>query len=233
MFRQVRGLSTAVVVLVALSVLSDVVVGFGAAYAANTVTGYVNGVVGDAELDLMTTVVTAIEYVSLTLFIASAVVFLVWLWRVRANAESVNHTYGQRAVLWGWLPVVQLWVPRRVVLDVWRASAPVPDLSRAAVNWWWGLWLATLVLNRVVSRMVDRAGSVDDYRNVAVAVLVVAMLDAAEGVLLVVVVQRITGWQSAADFPPAPHPAPVQPAEAPPRVLPPPPAPDPRWARPE
>ena len=45
----------------------------------------------------------------------------------------------------GWIvPVANLWIPRGIVADIHRASAPGEPLPHA-VNWWWGLWLVGLL----------------------------------------------------------------------------------------
>lgn len=76
-----------------------------------------------------------------------AAMFLNWLWRVRDNARAFSGERPRYSGIWvyvGWVvPVMNLWVPRGIVVDVHRASAPgerLPDV----VNWWWGLWLAGL-----------------------------------------------------------------------------------------
>ncbi|MGW6460320.1 DUF4328 domain-containing protein, partial [Streptomyces sp. NPDC055078] len=77
-----------------------------------------------------------------------ALTFLVWLSRVRHNARALSGQPPRYAWPWVWagwiVPVANLWVPRGIVADVHRASAPGEPLPRA-VNWWWGLWLAGML----------------------------------------------------------------------------------------
>lgn len=76
------------------------------------------------------------------------VTFLLWLLRVRENACAMSGQkprYGLPWVYVGWVvPVLNLWVPRVIVADVHRMSAPGERLPRA-VNWWWGLWLVGML----------------------------------------------------------------------------------------
>lgn len=76
-----------------------------------------------------------------------AITFLAWLWRVRDNAHTLSGQPPRYAWPWvyaGWLvPVANLWIPRAIIADIHRASAPGERLPRA-VNWWWGLWLVGL-----------------------------------------------------------------------------------------
>ncbi|MEU6604058.1 DUF4328 domain-containing protein [Streptomyces shenzhenensis] len=73
-----------------------------------------------------------------------AVAFLVWLWRVRDNARTLSGRRPKYHGIWvylGWIvPVVNLWVPRGLVADVHRASAPDRRLP-PVLNVWWALWL--------------------------------------------------------------------------------------------
>lgn len=77
-----------------------------------------------------------------------AITFLIWLSRVRDNAHTLSGQPPRYAWPWiyaGWIvPVANLWVPRGIVADIHRASAPGERLPHA-VNWWWGLWLAGML----------------------------------------------------------------------------------------
>ncbi|MFE2066000.1 MULTISPECIES: DUF4328 domain-containing protein [unclassified Streptomyces] len=76
------------------------------------------------------------------------IAFLVWLGRVRGNARVISGQaprYNGFWVLLGWvIPIANLWIPRGIVADVYRDSAPERRLPRA-VNVWWGLWLVGLL----------------------------------------------------------------------------------------
>lgn len=76
-----------------------------------------------------------------------ALLFLSWLWRARDNARALSGERPRYSAIWvylGWiLPLANLWVPRGLVVDIHRASAPGRRLPRS-VNWWWGLWLIGL-----------------------------------------------------------------------------------------
>ncbi|GAA2503025.1 DUF4328 domain-containing protein [Streptomyces longisporus] len=73
-----------------------------------------------------------------------AIAFLVWTGRVRDNARELSGTRPRYSGLWvyfGWVvPVVNLWFPRGIIADAYRASAPGERLPRS-LNVWWGLWL--------------------------------------------------------------------------------------------
>lgn len=81
-------------------------------------------------------------------FVICAVAFIAWLWRVRDNARALSGQRPKYLGIWvyaGWIvPVMNLWVPRGLVADVHRASAPDRPLP-AVLNVWWALWLVGIL----------------------------------------------------------------------------------------
>jgi hypothetical protein len=126
--------------------------------------------------------------------VIAAVAFIVWLWRARANAELLVGPHGQRLtrewVIGAWIcPVVNLWFPYQVVVDVWRASTPNRDHRDGLVVWWW----MTFLVSWLFTRFITLAGVVD-----TIALIASCALDIASGVLALLVVRRITDWQALA-----------------------------------
>ncbi|MDT0321794.1 DUF4328 domain-containing protein [Streptomyces millisiae] len=91
--------------------------------------------------------------------LATSIVFIIWFHRIRVNAEVFDPA-GQR-MRRGWaigswfVPVVNLWFPKMIANDAWRASTPWGvDPARGVVNAWWVLWL--------LSSLVDFSAQVQD-----------------------------------------------------------------------
>lgn len=80
--------------------------------------------------------------------VVCAIAFVSWLWGVRDNARALSGRPPRYSWPWiylGWVvPIVNLWFPRGIVADIYRASAPDTRLPRS-VNVWWALWLAALL----------------------------------------------------------------------------------------
>ncbi|MFF8288213.1 DUF4328 domain-containing protein [Streptomyces sp. NPDC016309] len=137
--------------------------------------------------------------------VATAVVFVVWLHRVRVNAAVLAPgipTSGAGWAIGGWfVPVVNLWMPRRIVRESWRASGRAPygvhadEEPATVVNVWWALWLLTVFVGRAAAMAYDKADSPE--RLVAAARLMVAAdsLSVAAAVCAVLVVRRLTAMQ--------------------------------------
>ncbi|MGW4561839.1 DUF4328 domain-containing protein [Streptomyces sp. NPDC004561] len=131
---------------------------------------------------------------------AAAVVYLCWLWRVRANAEVFRpdgHRMGRGWTIGGWFcPVVNLWFPRRIVVDVWDASAPWGmRAGRAPVNAWWTLWLLGILAGRIAYTSYSHAGTPAELRDAAGLMLFSDGLDTAAAALAIVVVVLLTRMQ--------------------------------------
>jgi len=133
--------------------------------------------------------------VFVNLMTAAAVVFLVWFSRCRRNARVLSPGAAPQPGVWAvvaWLiPVVNLWVPRGLVLEVHRASSPgttEKGRDEALVNVWWAAWAGHTVL-----ALASQFGG-----GTWPLLVVTEALNLAAAVLAVFVIQRITGLQSAA-----------------------------------
>ncbi|WP_246144658.1 DUF4328 domain-containing protein [Actinacidiphila oryziradicis] len=123
------------------------------------------------------------------------VFFLVWLSRCRRNAE---YLFGASVAPGGWavvvwfIPVINWWVPRQIVLDIERASSGTSQKGgdTVLVNIWWVVWAA----HSAVVLVWDLIG-----RGTSTPVIVVSEgLDIAAAVLAICVIERITALQGAA-----------------------------------
>ncbi|WP_327431161.1 DUF4328 domain-containing protein [Streptomyces sp. NBC_01236] len=143
--------------------------------------------------------------------IATAVVFICWFQRVRVNAEVFgpqDHRMRRAWVVWGWfVPVANLWIPRRIAADIWDASAPLPTLSlgdgsrmpsspHSLLNSWWGLWAAAAVTDRLSSQSMRRADTPDELRSALGLMGVSEVLWITSAVLAVMFVRRLTRMQN-------------------------------------
>ncbi|MBB5628219.1 DUF4328 domain-containing protein [Sphaerisporangium krabiense] len=134
---------------------------------------------------------------------AAGVVFVVWLFRARANAEAMSPLRHRYATLWlvfGWiLPVVSLFVPKGVVDDIWLASQRGPVTVRGRrpglVRLWWTSWLCSTFVAWTVQRVFFRGEDLGDLRGAAVVEVVATAAGLTAAVLAVLVVRRITVFQ--------------------------------------
>ncbi|MFD9117224.1 DUF4328 domain-containing protein [Streptomyces bottropensis] len=133
-------------------------------------------------------------------YVAAIVVFLVWFHRVRVNAE-VFDPFGHRKkrgwAIGGWfVPVVNLWFPRRIAIDCWDASSPwEKPRSHALVNTWWTLWLLSLFAGEAGDRAYLRAEEIEEYRVAARQMLFADSLEIVSAVFAALFVLALTRMQ--------------------------------------
>ncbi|MGW3095004.1 DUF4328 domain-containing protein [Streptomyces sp. NPDC001102] len=132
--------------------------------------------------------------------VATAVVYLCWLWRIRVNAEvfdASRHRMKRGWTIGAWFcPVVNLWFPHRIVADSWDASAPWGSRSgHRPVDAWWTLWIASLLVGRFADSSSRQGQTADELHEAAGTMLFSDCLDIAAAVLAIVVVVRLTRLQ--------------------------------------
>ncbi|MFI7052857.1 DUF4328 domain-containing protein [Streptosporangium canum] len=100
----------------------------------------------------------------------AAIAFLVWLFRARVNAESLSpvpHRWFRILIVLGWiLPVVNWWIPKQIVDDVWASSRPggvrgehIGREAHSELIWsWWVLWLLGTWMLPLVGALLLAAG---------------------------------------------------------------------------
>jgi hypothetical protein len=116
--------------------------------------------------------------------IALAIGFLVWFHRAYSNAAGLTRQklrYGTGWSVGAWfIPVFNLWRPKQIANDVWRAGDPKARENSnwnalpvaGIVHWWWAIWILGSVIGgagggllAIDSPLVDHAetpGSVSD-----------------------------------------------------------------------
>ncbi|WP_377270621.1 DUF4328 domain-containing protein [Peterkaempfera sp. SMS 1(5)a] len=136
---------------------------------------------------------------SADLYLVAVVLFILWFRRSRRNAEEFKPHTAAYAPGWaagGWfVPVAMWWIPRRVAVDICRASTDdtTPDPgSSSLVNAWWAAWLA--------HQGTAVAISWTDHQDSLAVVALVQMLNVSAAVLAVLLIQHITALQRARTY---------------------------------
>ncbi|MGW4815976.1 DUF4328 domain-containing protein [Kitasatospora cineracea] len=144
--------------------------------------------------------------VSVLLYFGGIVVFLCWFRRCRRNAEVFapgTHRYAPGFAVGAWfIPLAMWWIPRRVALDIHRASGT--GGGTWVVDAWWAAWLAKSLGGVIAMRFQEHPNGFSLY-NQATAVAAAA--------LAILFVRQVTAGQDAkvrtdlAALPLAPTPA--------------------------
>ncbi|MEU3605914.1 DUF4328 domain-containing protein [Streptomyces sp. NPDC035033] len=148
----------------------------------------------------------ALSLADIGAYLATIVLFLVWFHRVRRNADVWALDIQSRTPGWAigawFIPIANLWIPRAIAADIWRASRQDPYASDGAremalLNSWWAFWVAGAVTDQVASRMYSRAETLDAWTTAAAWSLAGYLFTIAAGVLAILFVRRLTSMQHA------------------------------------
>lgn len=146
--------------------------------------------------------------------LVTAVLWVIWFRRMRLNAEVFapgTHRFGSGWAVGAWItPVVNLWFPKQMANDIYRASSPAGPQSapKGLLNAWWTVWLASMVVGGIGTSMYQSAnskihasvgsdpGDALDTLSSSLAVSGLSeLLSAAAAVLALLVVRQLSGMQ--------------------------------------
>jgi hypothetical protein len=226
-FSSERAMGLAASILIGVVTVTTWATAWSDWYSYQTVRRYADDRDKLAEADLIS---GSLGIVSALALLAAAVVFIVWLWRVRWNAEMFcrgEHRFTRGWVLGSWIcPIVNLWYPKQVVDDIVAASDPrtppqtstLRDIPGTRLVWaWWITWVAGLVSGNVVQRgILVTATQPDQLRTNVVLSTISALFTTAAAVLAVILIQRIDEMQTKRAWVPWWAPAESQPGFQPP-----------------
>jgi eukaryotic-like serine/threonine-protein kinase len=140
-------------------------------------------------------------------YVLCVVAFLAWYGRAYRNLGRL----GARGLRWGngwaiaywFIPIANLFRPKQVVNDIWRASDPgVPQGAGwggrvpAVIHWWWALWLISSFAERILFRRSMEAGdSPSEFVSLSQTYIVWDLIDVIPAALAFLVVRKITARQ--------------------------------------
>jgi preprotein translocase subunit SecY len=206
-FRPVRGIGTAAIILIVITVVADIV---------NTVADWTLGPVAAGDVEGSAGQAAAVAallmllWIWLVAYVLAGITFIVWMYWARLNSHATasrhQHKWAPMWVILGWIiPIVNLFVPQAVMQDIWRAS----DRSQGTlalqlrpksglVTAWWSCWIVSFALAYVGARLqTDQAV----WSTLSTAVTVAA------AVLAIQIIRKVNDAQHSVTEP-APAPAP-------------------------
>lgn len=200
-FRPVRNLGTVSIVLIWLTTAALVPLVITVPGFVRQTAQLVNDQTGNTDQLRSTVLSFAATFGVLALLaLVSGIVFWVWSWGARVNAETLGGPGSQELsrgwTFWGWIcPVVSLWFPCQIMLDIYRASAGDRSRKAGIVIAWWIVGLAAYTVPGIVAARLPQHNA-DDLARAATVIAAIG-LSAAIGsaCLITVVIRRISHWQ--------------------------------------
>lgn len=149
----------------------------------------------------------AVSVISIIIFVALAVAFLVWLHRVMKNLPALGNPKSRIEYTPGWavgsffIPIANLFMPYRAVNEAWSKSNPLvrteeglafaPRSASGLLTAWWVSWIAFGVVGRLASRLQSDAKDAETFITVTWVMIVTNVLAILSGVLAVLVVRGL------------------------------------------
>ncbi|MER8234129.1 DUF4328 domain-containing protein [Streptomyces sp. NPDC094049] len=204
MLRNPTGLSHAVVALLGVTVVIDLFSVFATSELHAAVTGHPAGDV--SPLLFAHGLVALGVLLQILALVATATLFIIWFHRLRQNAgvwAGDLQSWSTRWAIGAWfVPIANLWIPRGIAADIWRASRAEPfgaDRPRELrlLNGWWTAFVLYALVDRVASKLYDRADEAAEYAYAAKWLHLSNALNIVAAVLAIFFVRRLTSMQHA------------------------------------
>lgn len=143
------------------------------------------------------------------LYAVTAVLFLMWLFRVYKNlpplrAANLEFTPGW-AIGWWFIPFANLVKPFQVVREAWRESDPDFDpnvnflssgtgSAPSLFGFWWAFWIISNITSNIAARLMDDSGTKASEGFIA-AWIIASVSSMIAALLAILVVRSITQRQ--------------------------------------
>lgn len=213
-WRSLRGLRTALTVLLWLAVPAYVLFAGALAARVNALEDWKNGTSLQELLDFSDAddFVGVMAIVTGLLTLAIAVCFIVWMWRAAKNNEALGRRNARFSPGWSigawFIPLANLIIPVLILQDLWRGSnlqvpRGHPEWRQAhgsgLVGTWWGLHIVAsmrFVTGTDNESLLTRDG-IDEFQAFDAVGVLGSLLAVPAAVLAVFLVRRITDRQEA------------------------------------
>lgn len=165
---------------------------------------------GADDLGRAEELVRVADVIRFGVFVAAAIAFLAWFSRAYRNIErlgvpGLRYTPGWAVGAW-FVPILNLFRPKQVANDIWRASDP--QVTRRSegwhgrdvspwLHWWWAFWVAGGVFGNQAAFAQVQADTVSEEFSASTFAIVADVLFAVSAVLAIAVVSVLTSRQEA------------------------------------
>jgi hypothetical protein len=161
-WRSTTGLRTALVWLLPSSVAATIAAGLALQHHSQVLDDYNRYRASHASLQDASRLLGVFAILAGAVIVATAVLFIVWMWRSVKNNEVLDRIRPRYSSGWsigGWfIPFGNLVIPVRIMQDLWQGSDPATQrhqdwrvLPRSPlISWWWGFYLASRILTFTV-----------------------------------------------------------------------------------
>lgn len=139
----------------------------------------------------------------LVVYLVTAFLTLKWVYRASRNAHAFRRGLPISppwSVGWFFVPIAFLWKPFAAMSQTWRVSTDPEAWVRASVpslmRWWWGFWLASILIGNMSFQIARRVPTVGGLTVSTVFEVVSAAAGIAAALALRRLVVRLSALQT-------------------------------------
>ncbi|MEV6106398.1 DUF4328 domain-containing protein [Streptomyces sp. NPDC051940] len=202
-FSRLGGLAVALYALLGLCMAADVFSLFAGAHVRSLLDRIETAT--DSEIDAADGLYGLTGVLQLIALVATGVVFIVWFFKARKNAELFDASVLRHSPGWaigGWfIPIGNFFIPKKIANDVWQASTPPPPggtwqvAKTGLVTGWWALFVASTIIDRFSATAYNNAEEPDALSDAIGQMMLADVLDIAAAVLAILFVRKLTSMQ--------------------------------------
>ncbi|MGV9604074.1 DUF4328 domain-containing protein [Streptomyces sp. NPDC003631] len=199
-FRPPGDLATALTVLFSLTIAVDLLLAAAYVYVRQLLG---SGSVAYDDLTRADGLQALSDALQTLLLVPTAVVFIIWFFRIRKNADFFAPDACEMKSGWAigawFIPIGNLWLPRKIAGEVWNASTDWDSeprgTSQTSMNVWWVLFVASSLLQRFSGAEYSDGASATELKHAAGTMIFFCVLDAMAAVFAILFVRKLTRMQ--------------------------------------
>jgi len=121
------------------------------------------------------TALNTLRYLFIASYIVSAVTFICWFRRAYYNLGTITGStgYGEGWAAGAWfVPIANLFIPYNIMKELYEKTDEYlffennetyaeNRLTTKYIGWWWGLWVTCGILGNAMSRLLDKAETIE------------------------------------------------------------------------
>ncbi|MBB5786064.1 DUF4328 domain-containing protein [Jiangella mangrovi] len=189
-----RGLRTALTVLLGVSALISVVTIVALLLRIQVIDDYVGGTADAERLGAADDFAVTSNRVWLVMLVVNASVFIVWQYRHAKNARILGSTsWGPGSAIAGWfIPIANVFLPVRQLWVASKFSDPRQNGAGIVIAWWLTVFIGGMVMRASGSQ---ESNTIEDFRSADTAAAVGEVLSIVSAGLAILMVRELTRKQ--------------------------------------
>ena len=129
-------------------------------------------------------------------FIATAVFFLKWIYRINKNLGVLSSTRMEFTPGWsvGWyfIPLANLFKPYQAMKEIWVTAHREWTAKSSILGWWWFLWLISTYVSSIAGNLILKAETIDAYTASLIAYIISDGLDIVLTIVALLLIRQIS-----------------------------------------